>query len=67
VIEDLAGVGGSGGLIAVDAAGNVALPFNSNGMYRGKVGADGVALTAIWGASGSLLQEPTGWTRASAP
>ena len=27
-------LGGSGGLIAVDRAGNVALPFNSEGMYR---------------------------------
>lgn len=27
--------GGSGGLIAVDAYGNVAMPFNSAGMYRG--------------------------------
>ncbi|MDQ3190809.1 MAG: isoaspartyl peptidase/L-asparaginase [Bacteroidota bacterium] len=28
-------IGGEGGLIAVDARGNVALPFNSEGMYRG--------------------------------
>lgn len=27
--------GGEGGLIAVDKAGNIALPFNSEGMYRG--------------------------------
>lgn len=27
--------GGSGGLIAVDAAGHFALPFNTSGMYRG--------------------------------
>ena len=27
--------GGSGGLIALDAKGNVAMPFNSEGMYRG--------------------------------
>ncbi len=30
-------LGGSGGLIAVDTLGNVALPFNSEGMYRGWV------------------------------
>ncbi|MCB0561496.1 MAG: isoaspartyl peptidase/L-asparaginase [Lewinellaceae bacterium] len=30
-------LGGDGGLIAVDAKGNVALPFNSAGMYRGWV------------------------------
>jgi beta-aspartyl-peptidase (threonine type) len=28
-------IGGEGGLIAVDAQGNLALPFNSEGMYRG--------------------------------
>jgi len=28
-------LGGSGGLIAIDRFGNVALPFNSEGMYRG--------------------------------
>lgn len=27
-------LGGDGGLIAVDAAGNIALPFNTEGMYR---------------------------------
>ena len=40
--------GGSGGLIAVDAAGNVALPFNCTGMYRGVIGVDGVARTGIY-------------------
>jgi isoaspartyl peptidase/L-asparaginase-like protein (Ntn-hydrolase superfamily) len=43
----LAPAGGSGGLIAVDARGRVALPFNCEGMYRGVVGADGVLRTAI--------------------
>ncbi len=31
----LKAVGGSGGLIALDHKGNVAMPFNSEGMYRG--------------------------------
>ncbi len=35
VFEKLPAIGGVGGLIAVDAAGNVVLPFNSEGMYRG--------------------------------
>jgi isoaspartyl peptidase/L-asparaginase-like protein (Ntn-hydrolase superfamily) len=43
----LAPAGGSGGLIAVDGQGNVSLPFNCEGMYRGVVGADGVLRTAI--------------------
>ncbi len=34
VVEKLKTIGGEGGLIAVDALGNVALPFNSEGMYR---------------------------------
>lgn len=33
-------IGGEGGLIAIDALGNVALPFNSDGMYRGFVTSD---------------------------
>ncbi len=35
VVAELATDGGDGGLIAVDAAGNIALPMNSQGMYRG--------------------------------
>ena len=34
-ITELMDKGGSGGLISVDKYGNVALPFNSSGMYRG--------------------------------
>ncbi len=41
--------GGTGGVIALDAAGNVAMPFNTEGMYRGWIGADGVAHVAIYG------------------
>ena len=33
--EKIPALGGSGGLIAIDAAGNIALPFNTEGMYRG--------------------------------
>ncbi|WP_454724108.1 MULTISPECIES: isoaspartyl peptidase/L-asparaginase family protein [Cupriavidus] len=35
VMETLPAIGGRGGLIAVDRAGNVTLPFNTEGMYRG--------------------------------
>lgn len=38
VREGLATLNASGGLVAVDAAGRVAAPFNSEGMYRGWVG-----------------------------
>lgn len=39
-IEYLTEIGGEGGLIAVDPSGKVALPFNSDGMYRGFVTAE---------------------------
>jgi beta-aspartyl-peptidase (threonine type) len=45
----LSEAGGTGGIIALDAAGNVAMPFNTEGMYRGWIGADGVAHVAIYG------------------
>jgi beta-aspartyl-peptidase (threonine type) len=36
VVKDkLVKFGGEGGLIAIDTAGNIELPFNSEGMYRG--------------------------------
>lgn len=35
VMDKLVKAGGEGGLIAVDKNGNVAMPFNSEGMYRG--------------------------------
>lgn len=37
----LAPVKGEGGVIILDAQGNFAMPFNSEGMYRGWIGADG--------------------------
>lgn len=36
-IEHLTAIQGEGGLIAVDSVGNLTLPFNSDGMYRGAV------------------------------
>lgn len=47
-IEYLTRIGGEGGLIAVDAKGNVTLPFNSDGMYRGCVTADGKLSVEIY-------------------
>ncbi|HVF30893.1 MAG TPA: isoaspartyl peptidase/L-asparaginase, partial [Pyrinomonadaceae bacterium] len=34
-LERLTEIGGEGGFIAVDGQGNLVLPFNSEGMYRG--------------------------------
>jgi beta-aspartyl-peptidase (threonine type) len=44
----IARVGGDGGLIAVDRRGNVAMPFNSGGMFRASVNREGRALVAIY-------------------
>lgn len=40
-IDRLTEIGGEGGLIAVDSHGNIVMPFNSDGMYRGFVSSDG--------------------------
>lgn len=40
-LADMETQGGDGGLIAVDASGHVAVPFNSEGMKRGVATADG--------------------------
>jgi isoaspartyl peptidase/L-asparaginase-like protein (Ntn-hydrolase superfamily) len=42
-------LGGSGGLIAIGADGSVSLSFNSEGMYRAWVEAEGVLQVAIYG------------------
>jgi beta-aspartyl-peptidase (threonine type) len=41
-------LGGDGGAIAIDAKGNIAMPFNTSGMYRGWVNADGSRGVAIF-------------------
>ena len=50
VVHDfLPQIGGEGGLIAVDAQGQVALTFNTEGMYRGWIAGDGVIHVDIFG------------------
>jgi L-asparaginase / beta-aspartyl-peptidase len=41
-------IGGDGGLIAVDRRANIAMPFNSEAMFRACVGADGRRLVKIY-------------------
>ncbi|CUI72408.1 Isoaspartyl peptidase precursor [Achromobacter xylosoxidans] len=48
VMEKLPTIGGKGGLVAVDAKGNVALPFNTEGMYRGYARVGEKPVTAIY-------------------
>lgn len=48
VVRKLKDVGGEGGVIALDRNGNFAMPFNSEGMYRGHIGPDGAATVLIY-------------------
>ena len=48
VNQKLKAIGGEGGLIAIDAAGNITLPFNSAGMYRGWAKGDAQPEVAIY-------------------
>lgn len=47
-IDHLTSIRGEGGLIAVDSIGNVVLPFNSDGMYRGWITEGGLAEIKIY-------------------
>jgi beta-aspartyl-peptidase (threonine type) len=47
-IADIGGIGGDGGLIAIDGKGNIAFAMNSSGMYRGWVTSAQAASTAIY-------------------
>jgi beta-aspartyl-peptidase (threonine type) len=40
-LAKVAQLGGTGGMIAMDRKGNVAMPFNTSGMYRGLMNRDG--------------------------
>jgi beta-aspartyl-peptidase (threonine type) len=44
------------GLIAVDGAGNIAMPHNTEGMYRGSVTAHGVASVGIYADDFAVLE-----------
>lgn len=48
VNNKLVKIGGEGGMVGVDAAGNVALLFNSVGMYRGAKSSDGTSFVRIY-------------------
>lgn len=46
--ERLKALGGTGGLIALDRNGRLAMPYSTRGMYRGYVTADGTPTTRIF-------------------
>ena len=48
VIDKIGKLGGTGGMIAIDKSGKIALPFNTSGMYRGYVDPNGKFVTEIY-------------------
>ncbi|WP_395343041.1 isoaspartyl peptidase/L-asparaginase family protein [Ningiella sp. W23] len=44
----LKNAGGDGGVIAIDAKGNIAMPFNTEGMYRGSIDTQGNKTVLIY-------------------
>jgi beta-aspartyl-peptidase (threonine type) len=46
--EEIPALGGDGGAIALDRDGNIAMPFNTSGMYRGWIKPDGSRGTAVF-------------------
>ncbi|QNR83291.1 isoaspartyl peptidase/L-asparaginase [Pedobacter riviphilus] len=47
-LDKVGKMGGDGGLIALDKKGNMAMPFNTEGMYRGAITADGKIEVSIY-------------------
>jgi beta-aspartyl-peptidase (threonine type) len=48
ILRRLTAAGGTGGVIAIDANGNTAMPFNTPGMYRGRIDASGHVVVEIY-------------------
>ena len=48
IMENLKNVGGAGGVICVDNKGNIAMPFNTNAMFRGYVRAEEEMVVLIY-------------------
>ncbi len=52
VMEKLLQIGGSGGIVALDANGNISMTFNTPGMYRGYIQKEGRPRTFIYKIEG---------------
>jgi beta-aspartyl-peptidase (threonine type) len=55
-VADIGGLGGDGGLIAIDGAGRIAFGMNSSGMYRGWITSSVPAGTAIYSSEAGPVQ-----------
>lgn len=47
-LERVSALGGAGGLIAMDGRGRVAMPFTTEGMFRGRIGRAGRPMVALY-------------------
>ena len=48
LFDELKPAGGTGGVIVLDPEGNVAMPFNTSGMYRASIDSSGALNVAIF-------------------
>ncbi len=48
ILESLQAIGGEGGCIALDRAGHIEMPFNTSGMFRGRIDTAGQKTVAIY-------------------
>jgi beta-aspartyl-peptidase (threonine type) len=48
ILKKVPQLGGDGGLIGIDKRGNITMPFNTAGMYRGYIKTDGKAVVKIY-------------------
>lgn len=48
IFDELLPAGGTGGVIVMDRAGNIAMPFNTDGMYRGAIDTAGKLVIGIY-------------------
>ncbi|WNL45305.1 isoaspartyl peptidase/L-asparaginase [Dyella sp. BiH032] len=64
--QEIPSMGGNGGAIALDTSGNVAMPFNTDGMFRGWIGADGAPHVAIYGDEDDGTHDPLPASESSA-
>lgn len=58
--QTLAGIGGRGGVVVINRRGEIAMPFNSTGMYRAWLRDGEVAHTAIFGADSQIAAQSPG-------
>lgn len=56
--DEIPQMGGDGGAIILGADGSMSMPFNTEGMYRGWIGADGVPHVAIYSSDALTLPAP---------